>query len=184
MSVSGEQRVGVTAVATNGASPRTSNVDRRLRIAIGVLCLIGIGVAGYLTYTHYAKIKVICGSNGGCETVQSSVYSKLAGLPVAVLGLAGYIGMLFTLFIRNEFGRVATFGIALIGFLFSMYLTYREAFTIHAYCYWCLSSATLMTILVILTAIRVIRADPIVSGPKTVPRAERRRVERRQAARR
>jgi uncharacterized membrane protein len=102
---------------------------------------------------------------------------------VAVLGLAGYIGMLFTLFIRNEVGRVATFGIALIGFLFSMYLTYREAFTIHAYCYWCLSSATLMTILVILTAIRVIRADPIVSGPKTVPRAERRRIERRKAAR-
>jgi uncharacterized membrane protein len=115
--------------------------------------------------------------------VQSSVYSKLAGLPVAVLGLAGYIAMLFTLFIRNEVGRIATFGIALIGFLFSMYLTYREAFTIHAYCYWCLSSALLMTILVILTATRVIRADPIVSAPKTVPRAERRRIERRKAAR-
>ena len=175
----------MSAVLTNGAVSRPSKLDRRLAIAIGVLCLIGIGVAGYLTYTHYAKIKVICGSNGGCETVQSSVYSKLAGLPVAVLGLAGYIGILFSLAIRNEIGRAAGFGIALVGFLFSMYLTYREAFTIHAYCYWCLSSAALMTLLVILTTVRLLRAEPItVAAKKPVPRAERRRAERRQAARR
>jgi uncharacterized membrane protein len=183
MSVSGPQQAGVTVAATNGTRPAGSKLDARLRLAIGVLCLIGIGVAGYLTYTHYAKIKVICGSNGGCETVQSSVYSKLAGIPVAVLGLAGYIGILFSLFIRDELGRVAGFGIALVGFLFSMYLTYREAFTIHAYCYWCLSSALLMTLLVILTTTRLLRADPIAAAPKTVPRAERRRSERRQAAR-
>jgi uncharacterized membrane protein len=173
----------MTVAATNGAAPRASTIERRLRITIGVLCLIGIGVAGYLVYVHYAKIKIICGANGGCETVQSSVYSKLAGIPVAVLGLAGYIGILFSLAIRSEFGRVAGFGIALVGFLFSMYLTYREAFTIHAYCYWCLSSATLMTVLVILTTVRLIRADPIERRSKTVPRAERRRIERRQAAR-
>jgi uncharacterized membrane protein len=178
----------MSAVATNGGAPRTGKLDGRLRIVIGVLCLIGIGVATYLTYTHYAKIKVICGSNGGCETVQSSVYSKLDGVPVAVLGLAGYIGILLSLGIRDELGRAAGFGIALVGFLFSMYLTYREAFTIHAYCYWCLSSALLMTLLVILTAIRLLKADPLAPPPpprtKTVPRAERRRIERRQAARR
>jgi uncharacterized membrane protein len=173
----------MSAVASNGASPR-SRLDRRLRNAILLLTLIGIGVAGYLTYTHYAKIKVICGSNGGCETVQSSVYSKLDGVPVAVLGLAGYIGILFSLAIRNELGRAAAFGIALVGFLFSMYLTYREAFTIHAYCYWCLSSALLMTLLVILTTIRFLGVEAGARPPKTMPRAERRRIERRQAARR
>jgi uncharacterized membrane protein len=173
----------MSAVASNGATP-PSRLDSRLRIAILVLSLIGIGVAGYLTYTHYAKIKVICGSNGGCETVQSSVYSKLDGVPVAVLGLAGYIGILFSLAIRSELGRAAGFGIALVGFLFSMYLTYREAFTIHAYCYWCLSSALLMTLLVVLTGIRFLRVDTTPKPPKTVPRAERRRLERRQAARR
>ncbi|HTU86600.1 MAG TPA: vitamin K epoxide reductase family protein [Solirubrobacteraceae bacterium] len=174
----------MSTVEANGSLQRAGTAERRLRIAICVLCLIGIGVAGYLVYVHYAKIKIICGANGGCETVQSSVYSKLAGVPVAVLGLAGYIGILFSLMIRNELGRVAGFGIALVGFLFSMYLTYREAFTIHAYCYWCLSSATLMTLLVILTTVRLLRAEPITRTPKTVPRAERRRIERRQAARR
>jgi uncharacterized membrane protein len=178
----------VTATATNGAPPAPAGTDRRLRIVIGVLCVIGIGVAGYLTYTHYQGIKVLCLSSGGCETVQSSVYSKIAGLPVAVLGLAGYVGILFTLAIRNDFGRVAGFGLALIGFLFSLYLTYREIFTIKAICQWCVSSAVLMTLLTILTAIRVLRDEPEVAvaprASKTVPRAERRRIERRQAARR
>jgi uncharacterized membrane protein len=176
--------------AAGSGGPATASayatVDRRLRIAIGVLCLIGIGVAGYLTYTHYAGLKVVCLSSGGCETVQSSVYSKLDGIPVAVLGLAGYIGILLSLAIRNELGRAAGFGLALVGFLFSMYLTYRELFTIKAICQWCVSSAVLMTLLTILTAIRVLRVEPDapVAPAKTLPRAERRRLERRQAARR
>jgi uncharacterized membrane protein len=177
----------MTALATGNGVPVRDVVDRRLRIVIGVLCLIGIGVAGYLTYTHYEGIKVLCLSSGGCETVQSSIYSKIDGVPVAVLGLAGYIGILFTLALRNDLGRVAGFGIALVGFLFSLYLTYREIFTIKAICQWCVSSAVLMTILTILTAIRVLRVEGESVAPKrvkTVPRAERRRIERKQAARR
>jgi uncharacterized membrane protein len=177
----------VTVASAGNGVPVRDVVDRRLLIAIGVLCVIGIGVAGYLTYTHYEGIKVLCLSSGGCETVQASVYSKLAGVPVAVLGLAGYIGILCTLAIRNDLGRIAGFGIALIGFLFSLYLTYREIFTIKAICQWCVSSAVLMTILTILTAIRALRVESAPAAPrkvKTVPRAERRRIERKQAARR
>ena len=133
--------------------------DRRLRIAIGVICLIGIGIAGYLTYVHYAGLKVACLSSGGCETVQSSRYAKLDGVPVAVLGLLGYVTILASLALRGDLGRSAGFGTALIGFLFSMYLTYRELFTIKAICQWCVASAVLMTALVILTAIRVLRID-------------------------
>ena len=175
----------MTAVAGNGV-PRDDTVDRRLKIAIGVLCLIGIGVAGYLTYTHYAGLKVVCLSSGGCETVQTSVYSKLDGVPVALLGLLGYIGILISLAIRGDLGRATGFGLALVGFLFSMYLTYRELFTIKAICQWCVGSAVLMTVLVILTTIRFLRAEtePVTPAKKAVPRAERRRIERRQAARR
>jgi uncharacterized membrane protein len=177
----------MTTVAANGAA-FYDTVDRRLRIAIGVICVIGIAVATYLTYTHYAKLNVVCPVSGGCETVQKSVYSKLGGVPVAVLGLAGYIAILITLFIRNELGRIAGFGMALVGCLFSLYLTYREVFTIKAICPWCVSSAVMMTLLTFLTAWRVLRVEPpeTPAAPrgKTVPRAERRRLERRQAARR
>jgi uncharacterized membrane protein len=150
--------------------------DRRLRIAIGVICLIGIGIAGYLTYVHYAGLKVVCLSSGGCETVQSSRFAKLDGIPVAVLGLLGYVTILLSLALRNDLGRSVGFGIALIGFLFSMYLTYRELFTIKAICQWCVGSAVLMTILVVLTAIRVLRDDTAaarLSEPVPEPVAER-----------
>jgi uncharacterized membrane protein len=142
--------------------PRTSEAasDRRLRIAILVISVIGIGIAGYLTYVHYAGLKVLCLSSGGCETVQASRYAKLDGVPVAVLGLAGYIGILGSLLVRGELGRVAGFAIALIGFGFSAYLTYRELFTIKAICQWCVSSAVLMTVLAVLTAIRAVRYEP------------------------
>jgi uncharacterized membrane protein len=166
-----------TAVST--ATPRRVSVDGKLRIAIGILSLIGIGIGTYLTYTHYAKLNVLCLSSGGCETVQHSQWSKLAGIPVATLGLAGYIGIFISVWLRGELGRAIGFGLALVGFLFSMYLTYREAFTIHAYCQWCLGSAAILTVLAILTTIRMLRTDSGAPPPaprrKTTDRAERRR---------
>ena len=152
-----------TAVSARKQSPGAEATDRRLRIAVLVLSVIGIGIAGYLTYVHYAGLKVLCLSSGGCETVQSSRYAKLDGIPVAVLGLAGYIGLLLSLTIRGELGRIAGFAIALTGFGFSMYLTYRELFTIQAICQWCISSAVLMTVLAVLTAIRALREEPVGS---------------------
>jgi uncharacterized membrane protein len=147
------------AVPPPDAPRQASTTDRRLVIAIVVLCLLGIGDAGYLTYVHYAGIKVACLAHGGCETVQASRWSKLDGVPVSLLGLIGYIAILGTLVIRTELGRALGFGIALIGFGFSVYLTYREVFTIKAICQWCVGSAVLMTALVVLTGIRFLRDD-------------------------
>ncbi len=147
----------MTAVAD--ATRRGVLADRRLRIAILILCLLGIGDAGYLTYVHYAGLKVLCLSSGGCETVQASQWSKLAGIPVSVLGLAGYITIGLSLLVRGELGRAIGFAVALIGFGFSMYLTYRELFSIHAICQWCVGSAVLMTALAVVTGLRFLRYD-------------------------
>jgi uncharacterized membrane protein len=150
----------VTAIS-EAVQPRAFVSDRRLLIAVIVLCLLGIADAGYLTYVHYSGIKVAClASGGGCEKVQASQWSKLDGIPVSVLGLIGYVTILGSLLVRGEVGRAAGFGIALIGFGFSMYLTYRELFTIHAICQWCVGSAVLMTLLAITTAVRFLRDDP------------------------
>lgn len=145
------------------AAPRATaaGTDRRLWIAVIVVALIGLGIAIYLTVVHYSGIKVACATGGTCEQVQTSVYSKLAGIPVPVLGLLGYVGILLsTIAIRGDLGRIAGFGLALIGFLFSAYLTYREIFTLKAICEWCVGSATCMTVLLVLTAIRVARSQP------------------------
>jgi uncharacterized membrane protein len=136
-----------------------------------VLTVIGVGVATYLTYIHYAGIKPLCGRNGGgCEIVQTSQYSKLAGVPVALIGLLGYVAILGSLLVpENENSRLATVALTVVGFGFSAYLTYRELFSIHHLCEWCLSSAIIVTIIMCLAIWRFLRGD--VGGPAGPPPA-------------
>jgi uncharacterized membrane protein len=137
----------------------------RLTKAILLIAFIGVLEAGYLTYIHYhglGSLPCIGGHHGqsSCEQVQSSAYSKVAGVSVALLGLLGYITIAASLFVRGELPRAAGFCVALIGFGFSGYLTYRELFTLKEICEWCVGSAILMTILMVLTAIRFLRGEP------------------------
>ncbi|HEX3511032.1 MAG TPA: vitamin K epoxide reductase family protein [Solirubrobacteraceae bacterium] len=141
-------------------SPAASTHSRNLRIAMIVLTVIGIGLATYLTYVHYAGIKPACTAGESCTKVQTSVYSKVAGVPVALMGLIGYIAILASLLApQGENSRLATMALTLIGFGFSAYLTYRELFSIHAICEWCVSSAVILTILTCLSTWRFLRGE-------------------------
>ncbi|HEX3692584.1 MAG TPA: vitamin K epoxide reductase family protein [Solirubrobacteraceae bacterium] len=131
----------------------------RLRIAMIVLALIGVGIASYVTYVHYAGIKPACTAGESCTKVQTSIYSELAGVPVALMGLLGYVAILAMLVApqdeRTRFGTLLlTFG----GFGFSAYLTYRELFSIHAICEWCVCSAVVMTLLMVASVWRFLRS--------------------------
>jgi uncharacterized membrane protein len=141
-----------------------------LRRVTIVLAVIGAGIAGYLVYVHYSGIKIVCVSGGGgCEKVQSSSYAELAGVPVALLGLLGYVGILVSvLFAPDETGRLAVAFLALVGFGFSMYLTWAELFRIHAICQWCVGSATIMTLLAIVSVVRLVRYDEPRAGTSAV----------------
>jgi uncharacterized membrane protein len=142
--------------------------DRGLTRAIGALALIGLGVASYLTYVHYADISPVC-TTGGCEKVQSSHYAELAGVPVALLGLLGYLGILASLFAPGEAGRTATAMLALVGFGYSAYLTYLELAKIDAICQWCVSSAVIMTLLAGLASARLLRGPDPPSRDRLLP---------------
>ena len=127
---------------------------RRVMIALAV---VGLGVAAYLTYVHYAGIKPACTAGQSCVKVQTSQWSRLAGVPVALIGLIGYIAVLSSLLAPDrEQARLATLGLTLTGFGFSAYLTYREIFSIHAICEWCASSAVIMTLLLACAATRYV----------------------------
>lgn len=122
-------------------------MSRRTGVMAAVAAL-GVAVAGYLTIVHYAGAAPVCALSGSCEKVQSSGYAKLAGVPVALLGLLGYVAILGSLAVaRGERGRLARVAMTAIGFAFSAYLTYLELFVIDAICQWCVASAVLMTIL-------------------------------------
>lgn len=133
---------------------------RTLRLTTIALTVVGLGVASYLTYVHYAGIKPVCTAGGSCLKVQTSIYATLAGVPVALIGLLGYVTIMGSLLApENETTRFATAAFTVIGFGFSAYLTYRELFSIHAICEWCASSAVIMTALMCLAIWRFMRGE-------------------------
>jgi uncharacterized membrane protein len=142
-------------------------MSARLRTAAIACCALGLAIAAYLTYVHYAGVSPVCEIAHGCEKVQSSHWSRIAGVPVALLGLIGYAGILAALLVPGETARTAAAGQALVGAGFSAYLTYREVFTLHAICIWCVMSAVLMAALAVLTVVRLLRADAPLARPAT-----------------
>ena len=130
------------------------------------LALLGALVSAYMTVYKLTDNQTMCLGNGGCSVVNSSVYSEIYGIPVALIGVAGYLAILAVLFqhgrsnVLGENGALLTFGLCLAGFLFTAYLIYVEIALIHALCPFCITSQLIMTLLFILALIRLIR-EPI-----------------------
>ena len=124
---------------------------------IPVLIVLGIGVAAYLSFVETQSVTAVCGPVGDCNAVQQSRYAKLFDiLPVGVLGLLGYLGLLAAWLARRlvpsleKLSAIGFLGMAFFAVVFSLYLTYLEPFVIGAVCIWCLTSAVLVTLLLLL----------------------------------
>lgn len=123
--------------------------------SIPLLSIIGLLVAGYLSFVEISQTEAVCGPVGDCNTVQQSSYARLFGLiPVGVLGLVGFSAIIITWAIQyhgpkkwQKLAARSIWGMTLSGTLFSIYLTYLEPFVIGATCAWCLTSAIVMTLL-------------------------------------
>jgi uncharacterized membrane protein len=122
--------------------------------AIAGLALLGLAISAYLTWVHYAGIEPVCTGISDCERVQSSDYAELVGIPVAVLGLAGYSTILASLWARVE----VTALLAYLAVAFSAYLTWAEVFKIDAICQWCVASALIMVAIAVLATLRALGA--------------------------
>lgn len=128
-----------------------------LRRATSFLAALGAGVAAYIAIAAAGGGAPACvAGGGGCETVAASPYSELLGVDVAAIGVAGYLLILASALLRGDLGRMSGFSLALIGFGYSVYLTYLELFAIEAICQWCVVSAVLMTALFGLNAVRMV----------------------------
>ena len=123
--------------------------SRAARIAIAALSCVGIGITSYLLYTRYSGTRITC-PTGGCETVQESSYSKIAGIPVAAVGLAGYAFLLAMTFVRSEWARAATLAASLVALVFSAYLLVVQLVVIDAICAWCVASDCVVALIAIL----------------------------------
>jgi uncharacterized membrane protein len=123
-----------------------------------VLATAGLAVAGYLTYVEASGAAAVCGPVGDCNAVQQSSFARLFGVPVGMLGLAGYAAIMLTWIVGRGRARLAPwstlaqFVMVFVGVLYSSYLTFLEPFVIGATCLWCLSSAAIMTAMLWLVA--------------------------------
>ena len=131
---------------------------------IPFLIVIGVGVAAYLSYVETQSVEAMCGPVGDCNTVQQSRYARLFDvLPVGVLGLLGYFGLLAAWLTRRFIPKlekpaaIGFWGMAFFAVIFSLYLTYLEPFVIKAVCIWCLTSAVIVTLLLLIGAPPAVR---------------------------
>lgn len=140
--------------------------DNSLRLWSYIFAGIGVTVSAYLSWVEIAHAQVFCGGSNQCETVANSPYAKIYGVPIAILGLGAYLVIISFLTLENrrvfwfQNSPLIIFGMTLVGTLYSAYLTYLEFAVIHAVCPYCIVSAIAMTILFVISIVRLFRQVP------------------------
>ena len=128
-----------------------------------ILVVIGLLISVYMTIYKVTSNDALCLGSGDCSTVNASRYSEVYGIPVASVGIAGYFAILLVQWYerRDKFfeknGPMLIFGLALTGFLFTLYLIYIEFAVLKAYCPFCLASQSAMTLIFIISIVRLVR---------------------------
>ena len=149
----------LTSVQINRGATWPLPPDRVTNVLLPILAVLGLGVALYLTYVETRQVSAVCGPVGDCNAVQASPYAKLFGvLPVGLLGALGYVGILVAFALSRwstgtlgDIAPLGLLGMAAFGVIFSLWLTYIELFVIRAVCIWCLGSAVIMSLILVLS---------------------------------
>lgn len=155
-----------TVPKTQVAAPPTTRPQDLLRTLSLVLVVIGVIISAYLSYTKLANASIICaeGEAFNCDAVTASVYGKIAGIPIAYLGLFTYLFIGALLLLENripflqDYGVTIVFAIMLFGFIYSMFLVYVQASILKSFCVWCLGHEVVMTLLFVLAGVRLFRS--------------------------
>ena len=138
-------------------------MEKRLSQLTIALVVIGLLVSAWMSIYKFTKNPNMCVGSGGCETVNNSRYSEINNIPVAVIGVGGYTALLAILFLEQRPGFIqqnATmlfFALSLIGFFFTLYLIFVEIVLIKAYCPFCITSQVAMTLIFILSVMRLVK---------------------------
>jgi uncharacterized membrane protein len=126
-----------------------------------VASLVGVADSIYLTWIKVADKTAACSNIGDCESVNNSIYSEIAGIPIALLGAGAYLLILILLLLEERYPEQVTnlqmgvFGLSLVGTLYSGYLTYLEIAVLRAICPFCVVSAIAIFVLLIVSVFRL-----------------------------
>ena len=136
-------------------------MDNTLRITSIVLAVLGLLDSIYLAWLKFSGQYALCGPIGNCESVNTSQYSEIFGIPIAILGAGAYLAAIILLFLENrgafwaEYGPMFVFGISLVGVLYSIYLTYVEIAILREICPYCVISAVLLVGVLLISSFRL-----------------------------
>jgi vitamin-K-epoxide reductase (warfarin-sensitive) len=136
---------------------------RGILTAIALLAVAGIVLSSVSLYHHYGtEATSFCdfGGSFNCDMVNRSIYSTVAGIPVALIGALGYCGIfgLATVFRLQPRTPLIVLTGAVTGLAFALYLTYIEAFVLAVWCVLCLSSLGVIAAIAGLAGVLAVRA--------------------------
>lgn len=157
---------------STAANTSQSGVETTRRFSLWhvslILIVIALLISGYMSYAKIANVSMICPTGEtsvfNCSVVESSRYASIIGIPTAMWGFATYTVIFVLLLLERrvaflrEYGVMLIFGIVLFAFAYHCFLTFTAIFTIRALCMWCLMAHTTMTLLLIVTSIRLWRS--------------------------
>lgn len=132
----------------------TNNIPKWVFVTLFIVTIIGFSDATFLTFEHFTNKIPPCVTTG-CESVLTSAYSEIFGIPVALGGALFYLGFLIGLILfldlKKEWILRLTLAYSSIGFVFSMWFVFVQAFLLHAFCQYCMLSATTSTTIFIIS---------------------------------
>jgi uncharacterized membrane protein len=128
--------------------------ERALRGAAVVLAAVGAAVSVYLLYARYVDVTLLC-ATGGCETVQSSRYGAIFGVPIAAFGLLGFTVMGTAAVLSGEAARLAQAAVSLAAAAFGAYLLVVQVKLIGEICEWCVLIDALVSASAMLALLRL-----------------------------
>lgn len=138
-------------------------MDKRLSQLTIALIILGLLVSIYMTIFKITSNENMCIGSKDCSIVNASRYSEINNIPVALIGVGGYAALLAVLFFERrpgfirQNGTMIFFALSLVGFFFTLYLIFLEVVLIKAYCPFCITSQVAMTLIFILSVIRLVK---------------------------
>ncbi len=157
-----------TSATSFETQSKTQKIPSWLIWAFVVVSFLGFLDATYLTVVHFAGLNIGCIITTGCDTVTTSVYSEIFGIPMALFGAIFYLTIFIaSLMYVDKKNPAILFTLPILGlcgFITSLYLIYLQLFVIKALCFYCLLSAGTSTLLFVLGVILFVKNPNKIPG--------------------
>ena len=144
-------------------------MKNKLFIAIVILCVVGTALSGVSLRNHYSTSTTdYCdlGETFNCDLVNRSIFSRFFGVPVALIGLVGYVFLGAISYVKWYPAKVLRLVAAAAGLAFAVYLAYIEARILAVWCLLCIGSLTTISFITVLSGFALRKGEAVQPLPE------------------